>query len=248
MSGKPSRNLFETEHETARDPDDETFRKKLLQNTAEIFSSPSDPDVETIVKRIENKDLILRPKFQRAEVWNNKLKSRLVESVLLNLPVPPVFVAEDDDSTKVVVDGQQRLQAIDDFYHGRFDLSDLEIYTELNGKKLLDLEPRLQRRFKQRVLRMLTIPYSEELDVRFLIFERLNTNTVPLNDQEIRNATLGGPLNDLLARLVKEQLFLLALRKDKPDERLRHHEEMEHMKLHELSTRFEVKGFLSRIG
>lgn len=213
--------IFENEAEI---PEEEQLRKKLLLSSSEMFSSPSDPDIETLVRRIKDSEIVLRPKFQRTAVWNNKLKSRLIESLLLNLPIPPVFLAEDDDVTKVVVDGQQRLRAVDDFYRERFSLEGLEILQELNGKTFTNMDAKLQRRFLNRVIRVLTIPYRESFDVRYLIFERLNTNTVPLNDQEIRNATLFGGFNELLDRLANNENFLEMLRVAKPDERLRHHE------------------------
>ena len=220
-AGSETRRLFESEKEF---PEEEELRKKLLLSSSEIFSSPSDPDIETLVRRIKDNEIVLRPKFQRTAVWNTKLKSRLVESLLLNLPVPPVFLAEDEDSTKVVVDGQQRLRAVDDFYRERFSLDSLELLKDLNGKSFTHLESKLQRRFLNRVIRVLTIPYRESFDVRYLIFERLNTNTVPLNDQEIRNATLFGGFNELLDKLVNQKNFLEMLHLKKPDDRLRHHE------------------------
>ena len=205
-------------------PEEEKYLKKLSQISSEIFSSPSDPDIQTIVKRIDDRDLILRPKFQRSEVWDDARKSKLVESVFLNLPVPPVFLAEDEDGTKVVVDGQQRLQSIDDFFHNRLTLKGLEIAKDLNGLKFQDVSRQLDRRFKQRVLRVLTISYNAEIDVRFLIFERLNTGSVPLVDQEIRNATLSGTFNDLLNELATDKHFLSAIGAKSADKRLRHHE------------------------
>jgi len=204
--------------------EEERYLKRLSEISSEIFSSPSDPDIQTIVKRIEDRDLILRPKFQRSEVWDDVRKSKLVESVFLNLPVPPVFLAEDEDGTKVVVDGQQRLQSIDDFFHNRLTLKGLEIAKDLNGLKFQNVSRQLDRRFKQRVLRVLTISYNAEIDVRFLIFERLNTGSVPLVDQEIRNATLSGTFNDLLNELATNNEFLSAIGAKSADKRLRHHE------------------------
>src|SRR4051812_47764301 len=73
----------------------------------DVFTTPSDPDVETILGRISSETVVLRPRFQRASVWDDKRKSRLIESLVLNLPIPPVFLAEDENGTRVVVDGQQ---------------------------------------------------------------------------------------------------------------------------------------------
>ena len=190
----------------------------------EVYTTPSDPDVKTLLGRIEDRSLILHPKFQRASVWEDKRKSRLIESLLLNLPIPPCFLAEDEDGTRVVVDGQQRLIAIDDFYHGRYALSGLEVLPHLNGKKWNDLPPKSDRKILQRVIRTLIISHHTHPDLRFIIFERLNTGAVPLVDQEIRNATMGGLFNDLLDELANNTLFLELMRASKPDARLRHHE------------------------
>jgi hypothetical protein len=211
--------LFSAEEETA-----EGDANLQLFGDREVFTTPSDPDVKTLLGRIEDRSLILHPKFQRASVWDDKRKSRLIESLLLNLPIPPCFLAEDEDSTRVVVDGQQRLIAIDDFFHGRYALVGLEVLSDLNGKKWIDLPSRDERKILQRVLRTLVISHHTNPELRFIIFERLNTGAVPLIDQEIRNATLSGRLNDLLEELAKSQAFLRAVRIAAPDPRLRHHE------------------------
>jgi hypothetical protein len=190
----------------------------------EVFTTPSDPDVETLLKRIDEGSLTLRPKFQRGSVWDDERKSRLIESLLLNLPIPPVFFAEDEDGNRIVVDGQQRLISIDDFFHGRFALIGLQVLSDLNKRYWKDLPPRLDRKILQRVIRTLVISHHTPSDIQFEIFERLNTGGVPLTEQEIRNATLSGSLNDLLDELARNNHFLMAIRRKEPDSRLRHHE------------------------
>jgi hypothetical protein len=190
----------------------------------EVFTTPSDPDVETLVKRISEGSLVLRPKFQRGSVWDAARKSRLIESLLLNLPIPPVFFAEDVDGNRIVVDGQQRLIAIDDFYHGRFPLTGLQVLSSLNNQYWKDLPSKLDRKILQRVIRTLVISHHTPPDIQFEIFERLNTGGVPLTEQEIRNATLSGSFNDLLDELAHDPIFLAAIKRSEPDPRLRHHE------------------------
>jgi len=211
--------LFSAEEETA-----ERESNLPIFDDREVYTTPSDPDVKTLLGRIEDRSLVLRPKFQRASVWDDKRKSRLIESLLLNLPIPPCFLAEDEDGTRVVVDGQQRLIAIDDFYHGRYALTGLEVLSDLNDKKWADLPARHDRKILQRVLRTLVISHHTNPELRFIIFERLNTGAVPLFDQEIRNATLSGSMNDLLDELARYRAFLACLRISTPDLRLRHHE------------------------
>lgn len=111
----------------------------------EVFTTPIDPDVRTILGQIEDGSLILHPKFQRAIVWDETRQSRLIESLLLNLPIPPCFFAEDEQGTRVVVDGQQRLAAIDEFYKGSYALQGLQVLSALNGKRWSTLEPRLKQ-------------------------------------------------------------------------------------------------------
>jgi hypothetical protein len=211
--------IFSAEEETA-----ERGANLQIFDDREVYTTPSDPDVKTLLGRIEDRSLILHPKFQRASVWDDKRKSRLIESLILNLPIPPCFLAEDEDGTRVVVDGQQRLIAIDDFYHGRYALSGLEVLSDLNGSKWNDLASKYERKILQRVLRTLVISHHTNPELRFIIFERLNTGAVPLIDQEIRNATLSGRLNDLLDELAKSRAFLETMRIAAPDLRLRHHE------------------------
>jgi hypothetical protein len=144
--------------------------------------------------------------------------------LLLNLPIPPCFLAEDEDGTRVVVDGQQRLRSIDDFYHGRFALTGLQVLKDLNDKKWDVLPPKLDRKILQRVIRTLVISHYSNPAIRFEIFERLNSGGEPLTEQEIRNATLRGTFNVMLNSLATSPTFLSAMGVKKPDARLRHHE------------------------
>ncbi len=212
---------FSTEEQSC---DDEPYSSDYKVDEREVNTSPADPDIETLLKRIESKNLILRPAFQRASVWSDTQKSRLIESLLLNLPIPPCFLAEDEDGTRVVVDGQQRLRSVDDYYHGRFALTGLQVLKDLNGKKWEELPGKLDRKILQRVIRTLVISHYSNPGLRFEIFERLNSGGVPLTEQEIRNATLRGSFNNMLERLATSAMFLAALGAKKPDERLRHHE------------------------
>ena len=221
MASDPEEQIFSPEEQ---DEDDEAYAPSYQLVEREVSTTPADPDVETILKRIADKNLILRPDFQRTSVWTNVQKSRLIESLLLNLPIPPCFLAEDEDSTRVVVDGQQRLRSIDDFYHGRYALTGLQVLKDLNGKKWEDLPPKLDRKILQRVIRTLVISHFTNSGIRFEIFERLNSGGVPLTEQEIRNATLRGSFNAMLNKIAESKAFLGAMALKKPDERIRHHE------------------------
>lgn len=144
------------------------------------------------------------PKYQRRLRWNNKKKSLLIESFLLNIPVPPIFLFEYNYNAYEVIDGRQRLEALRAFLSNDFALTGLEYWPELGGKRFNDLPQVLQKGLMRRSLPAVVLlaetskPSSEELDVRRVLFDRLNTGGVKLNPQELRNALYPGTLNSLL--------------------------------------------------
>jgi hypothetical protein len=186
----------------------------------ELFASPYDPPVKALVAEIRESELIVRPTFQRNSVWDRKRRSKFIESILLNIPIPNLFFAEDDDGTKVVVDGQQRLLALKGYLENSYSLSGLEVLASLNGKYFADLTERQQRIINNRTLRCLVISARSDFEIRFEVFERLNTGGVPLNAQEVRHCVSRGELNDLLHQLVQEPEWLKLIGKDKPEPRM----------------------------
>ncbi len=193
---------------------------KSLPPEREFFASPYDPPVKSLIQEIKDKELIVQPNFQRAFVWDIVRQSRLVESILLNVPIPNLFFAEDDDKTKVVVDGQQRLTALQHFQENRFRLKGLEALAALNGKLFEELTERQQRIFNNRTLRCLVISARSDSEIRFQVFERLNQGGMSLNAQEVRHCVYRGELNNLLHELVNDGNWLRALGKDKRNDRM----------------------------
>ena len=204
--------------------DDEPYAASYHLSEREVQTSPADPDVETLLKRIEDKRLILRPDFQRTSVWDNTKKSRLVESLLLNLPIPPCFLAEDENGTRVVVDGQQRLKLNRRFLSRSLCIIRTAGIKRPEREKVGGITTQTDRKILQRVIRTLIISHHSNPGIRFEIFERLNSGGEPLTEQEIRNATLRGGFNRLLNSLANSPEFLASMRTKKPDPRLRHHE------------------------
>ena len=186
----------------------------------EFFASPYDPPVKALIAEIREKELIARPTFQRNAVWDRRRRSKFVESILLNIPIPNLFFAEDDDGTKVVVDGQQRLLALKDYVENSFRLGGLEVLHRLNGMQFGDLTERQQRIINNRTLRCLVISAKSDSEIRFEVFERLNTGGLPLNAQEVRHCVFRGGLNDLLHELATERSWLALLGRDNPDPRM----------------------------
>jgi len=161
----------------------------------------------------EKRWLNLRPEYQRRLVWDQKKKSRFIESLLMNVPVPPVFLYEHDLNRYEVMDGQQRLNAVMEFYNNDLKLKGLETWSVLNGFTYSKCPPRIKRGLDRRRISatVLLAENAEEDDERdFLrrqVFERLNTGGQQLNAQELRNSLYSGGFNDLIVELAGDELF-----------------------------------------
>jgi len=169
------------------------------------------PQVIGLVK--DERWINLRPEYQRRLVWDDGKKSRFIESLLMNIPVPPVFLYEIDLNRYEVMDGQQRLNTIIEFYENNLTLKGLETWSVLNGRTYGKCPPRIQRgldrrRISANVLLAENISDPVQADfIRRTVFERLNTGGQPLNHQELRNSLYSGPLNNLLIELAGGRLF-----------------------------------------
>lgn len=155
----------------------------------------------------------LRPEYQRRLVWDRPKKSLFIESLLMNIPVPPVFLYETDLSRYEVMDGQQRLNAIVEFYDNQLRLGGLETWSVLNGLTYQECPPRIRngldrRRISANVLLTESASTPAQVDfVRRTVFERLNTGGQQLNAQELRNSLYSGPFNELIIKLAGNDLF-----------------------------------------
>lgn len=153
------------------------------------------------------------PQYQRRIRWPRKKRSLLIESFLLNIPVPPVFLFEHDYNEYEVIDGRQRLDSIRAFVTNELALSGLEYWHELNGKRFSDLPQVLRKGLLRRSLSAVVLLAESaslgdnELDVRRVLFDRLNTGGEKLNPQELRNALYPGRFNSLLIRLARSHPF-----------------------------------------
>lgn len=172
----------------------------------------SDPDISTIVNRIEDGTYDLQPEFQRGEVWSRNKKQRLIDSILRDWHIPPIHMVEKEDKTFDVLDGQQRLTAIRDFVKSRFSIDghieplDRTI-SELHDLTYEQLPPPMKRRFDQFPIRVFALT-NYTPDEPHELFFRLNQPT-SLTEAEKRNAFIGGPRNqvrDLVAWAVEEGL------------------------------------------
>jgi hypothetical protein len=190
-----------------------------------VVTQPYDLAIDAIISQVKSSVLFLRPlsarpKFQRQYVWSNSLASRLVESVLLNVPIPPCYLSENDESELDVIDGQQRIYSLYRFVENQFELRDLEALPELNGNRFFELPSKEQRKLRTHTLRCVVVTNESHPEIKFDVFERLNTSTMPLNAQELRNCVSRGALNDLLAELSFDERWLSIRGRKTPDKRL----------------------------
>lgn len=176
-------------------------------------------DLETLVKKIQKNVIKLNPEYQRKHRWSDENSSRLIESLILNIPIPFIYISQDVDvdeeidtdfSRFSVIDGQQRLTAIYKFFQNGYQLEGLEVLDKLNGSYYKDLPSFLIRRLEERSIRCLRIDSTVDPQVKYDIFERLNSGSVKLESQELRNATCRGPFKDLVKKLVCNTDFLSA--------------------------------------
>lgn len=180
----------------------------------DVTSYGSDPDVEGLVRRLDRGDIVI-PSFQRSYVWSKSQASRFIESLLLGLPVPGIFLAVDAETEKqIVIDGQQRLRSLQMFYQGLyssagrlgegtpFKLVRVQrpfeglTYNELNERDRIRLDTSI---IHATVVRQLQ-PENDDGSI-YHIFERLNSGGSKLSAQEIRTALYHGPFMDLISNL-----------------------------------------------
>ncbi|MFH0846641.1 MAG: DUF262 domain-containing protein [Chloroflexota bacterium] len=192
-----------------------------------IGAYPSDPTLELLNTRWQRGEITVQ-KFQRGWVWKPPQASKLVDSFLLGLPVPEIFVYRDPISEKhIVIDGQQRLRTIVGFFEGilpdgtDFYLRNVSVQWE--GKHYNDLSEAEQRRFRNTTLRVVVIEQSDPKDnsSMYAIFERLNTGGTALTPQEVRNCVYYGPFNDLIIELNRNEQWRQIFGSNDPDKRMR---------------------------
>lgn len=191
-------NYFEDKDEIKEDEVLE-IPKEIRRLNIETHDYP----IEVLVKKIQDKDIILRPHYQRDFIWDRTKCSLLIESVLLNIPLPPVYLAEEDDGTLSVIDGLQRLHTFLDYFENKFSLTKMEGegLVELNKLTYLGLQkdfPKAKRILNKGNIRTITISKDSDPDIKYDIFERLNSGSVKLNDQEIRNCIFHGNMNNAI--------------------------------------------------
>lgn len=185
-----------------------------------LVTQSYDLSVGTLLEQWNDRTLQL-PDIQREYVWSNSKASRLIESLLLNVPIPVLYFAEGPEETYEVIDGHQRVASIARFLNNEFALSGLKVLAdaEHSRKRFHQLPTSDQRRIRTRVVRAIIITQESHPSMKFEVFERLNTGSIALNAQEIRNSTHRGPFMQLVKDLVNHRRFREMIGQNKPRRR-----------------------------
>ena len=210
--------------------------KEIYESEVEDFdlkSYPFDPEdisidkkpmvMDSIIRRFKQGSIIMHPDFQREEVWNRETKSRLIESLLLRIPITMFYVSADEEGKLTVVDGLQRLSAIRDFVLKEdykptnskalgdgMRLQGLEFLTDYEGKTFNELPISMQNRINETEFTFTIINPGTPDEVKRNIFKRINTGGEGLKPQEIRNALYAGKSTELLRILANSPAFTKA--------------------------------------
>ena len=234
-------NRFVVEEKRDIEEEDDIFEAKLDELALEVIAAqqrgddladanlavqikPYDPDkirvesknfyLRQIFDMIETGDLNLHPDFQRNLVWDNFRKSRLIESILLRIPLPMFYFSQDEEGVLSVVDGLQRLSAIYEFMSNNLILRDLEYLDNCNGRTYSGeknkLDDKYVRWFNMTQIVVNVIDAQSPSKVKYDIFRRINTGGRPLNAQELRNCLAGNGLRNTLQQMVKLDSFKTA--------------------------------------
>lgn len=189
--------------------EDSVISEKYVRGEIRIVTEQARYPLNTITAMVESSSYKLSPEYQRRHRWSPDRQSRLIESLIMNVPIPPIFLYEYDYSKYEVMDGLQRLTAIHDFYRDRYQLEGMTQWKELNGRTYSSLPDKIRegidRRYLSSVILLKETAKSDEdaLRLKQMVFERINSGGERLNYQETRNAIFDGPLNRLCIKLSK---------------------------------------------
>lgn len=214
---------------------EEDFNEEDLDNESPPLKGPlisygADYTLDAIRQYVaESKQLIVQPTFQRKFVWDIKKASKLIESLVLGYPVPNILLGRNPETEIMeVIDGQQRILSICDYFAGTFrseqvfKLAGDDIDKRYAGKTFKDLDDATQSKLKNAVLKAVVLVYpKDDPNIKFTAFQRINTGSVVLKQQEIRNCIYGGSFNDLINDLNDKNQIWRKMLVRKPDKRMR---------------------------
>lgn len=195
---------------------DEEINNKYVSGEVRIVTEQARYPLDSIVPMLDGGKYQLTPEYQRRHRWDNVKKSKLIESFIMNVPIPPIFLYETDYAYYEVMDGLQRLTAIREFYKNQYALEGLELWQELNGKTYDKLPEKIKQGIDRRYVSSIILLQEsarspeEALHMKQLVFERINSGGVKLEPQETRNALYNGKMNVLCIQL-SQNMYLRRL-------------------------------------
>lgn len=202
-----------------------------------LHTESYDFTVSTLVSYLKDKKLSI-PEFQRRYVWTDAQASRLIESLIIQCPIPIIYLSQQKDESLAVIDGNQRLRSLQRFLNNEFPLTGLTAYPELDGLFFHNLDTRFQRHIENRTIRCLVILKDTHPQVKFDVFERLNTGAVKLTAQELRHGIYHGDMIKMTESLAKNRHFA-----DLIDIRHNRRMKLDELALRYISFRFFLKSY-----
>ena len=207
---------------------EEEINDKYLKGEVRIVTEQARYPLPSLNELFSSESYILRPEFQRRHRWDVKKQSKLIESFIMNVPIPPIFLYEKDFSVYEVMDGLQRVTAIMEFYQDKYALEGLEQWEELNGKRYSELPEQIKkgidRRYISSIILLKETAKSEEEANRMkqMVFSRINSGGAKLEDQEYRNSQYASAFNNMIIELARNPYFcqIFDIPKRTPDEDL----------------------------
>lgn len=201
--------VFDENKEIEKDIEGEEIGEIEALTSRKLHTDKSDRSLPDLVRMINNNALNLSPDYQRDFIWNVRQQSKFIESLILGIPVPTVFLSENDDSTYEVIDGQQRLTTLKRFWNNELELKGLETLTEHNGMRFESLNQTIKNILENtRTISVVTIGKDSTPDIKFDIFQRINEGAVRLSAQELRNVVYRGPIIEMLKNLSELEIWM----------------------------------------
>ena len=180
-----------------------------ISDNIEIAENPF--SIFEYLRQLEKEKINIHPEFQRNSVWTEEKKCKFIESILLNFPLPPIYLNETMEATYIVIDGLQRSTTLQEYYNDDFVLSKLEALPKYNGLKFSELPEKLQSKFENKKINIYALKPSTPMAIIYDLFNRINTGGTQLNRQEVRNCIYIGKSTRLLKELAEEIYFKKAI-------------------------------------
>ena len=183
-------------------------------NGVTIHTESKELSLSQLKEMYDANDIITDPDYQRKYIYDTKRASSLIESVLIGIPIPIIYLCEEDDGVYSVIDGQQRITSFVKFLKNEYPLIGLSQLSMLNDKYFKNLDKNIQRKLNVSCLKTICLG-RESQDLKYEIFSRLNLGAVSLKPQELRNCIYRGSFNNMLKEIVSKNSQLIELFHDK---------------------------------